>query len=210
MDITLYYHPRTRAFRVRWLLEELELQYKLRFIDLFAGDGNTEAYKRIQPHGWLPAIEINGRVMFESSAICHWLADQFIDKGLAPGFSDPARMPYTQWMYYVPATLEPPIYYEFLHTQALPEAQRVPGIERFCSGRYQESFEILNSAYEDKTYLINNRFSTVDLMISSILVWRVKTAIRFPNLRRVIENVTARSAYQRAKADVPESRSVLA
>lgn len=204
MEITLYYHPQTRAFRVRWLLEELELPYQLKNIDLFGGEGNSAAYKKIQPHGCLPAIEIDGKVMFETSAICQWLTDQYPDKGLAPAFNDPARMAYTQWMYYVPATMEPPLFYEFLHTMILPEGIRVPQIVPFCKQRYSEVFEVLNHAYENKVHLINDKFSTVDLMISSVLLWRAKEASQYPNLRRLIQDVAQRSAFRRAKSDTAE------
>ncbi len=204
MAIKLYYHPHTRAFRVRWLLEELALPYQLQYVDLFAGDGNTAAYKKIQPHGCLPAVEIDGKVMFETSAICQWLTDQYPDRGLAPALTDPARMAYTQWMYYVPATMEPPLFYEYLHTMILPEEKRVQQIVPFCKERYSEVFEVLNRAYENKAHLINDKFSTVDLMISSVLLWRVKEASQYPNLRRLIQDVSQRSAFRRAKADQAE------
>ena len=51
MDIKLYYIPSTRTFRVRWLLEELALNYKLEIIDLAKGQGNTDTYKAVPP--WL-------------------------------------------------------------------------------------------------------------------------------------------------------------
>lgn len=204
MDITLHYHPHTRAFRVRWLLEELGLTYKLHYIDLFAGEGNSAAYKKLQPHGCVPSIEIDGRVMFETSAICQWLTDQFPDKALAPALTDPARMHYTQWMYYVPATMEPPLFYEYLHTVILPEDKRVPDIIPFCRERYHEVFAVLDTAYQDKNYLVNNTFTTVDLMISSVLLWRVKDASQHPNLKRLIQDVSQRSAYRRARAEVAE------
>lgn len=41
MDLTLYYLPGTRAQRVRWALEELELDYRLERIDPFKGETDT-------------------------------------------------------------------------------------------------------------------------------------------------------------------------
>jgi glutathione S-transferase len=38
MDINLYYTPQTRAVRPRWLLEEMQLPYRLQLIDLFGGE----------------------------------------------------------------------------------------------------------------------------------------------------------------------------
>ncbi len=63
MNIKLYYTHRTRSLRPRWTLEELGLTYQLALIDLFGGEGDTPAYRRIHPHGSVPALEIDGRVM---------------------------------------------------------------------------------------------------------------------------------------------------
>lgn len=204
MELKLYYHPQTRAFRVRWLLEELGADYQLQYVDLFGGEGNSEAYKKIQPHGCLPALEIDGKVMFETSAICHWLTDQFPQQGLAPAIDEPARMLYTQWMYYVPATLEPPLWYEYLHTRILPEHERVPAIQPFFEGRYTEVFTVLNQAYSGKAHLVNDQFSTVDLMISSVLLWKAKQVSQYPELKRLLQDVSQRPAFRRARADMSE------
>jgi len=88
MDITLYYTPQTRAIRPRWLMEELGLEYKLQNIDLYAGEGETEEYKKINPLGAVPAMKIDGEVMLESGAMCHWMADYYADSKLAPAIQD--------------------------------------------------------------------------------------------------------------------------
>ena len=204
MDIKLYYHPNTRAFRVRWLLEELGLDYELHYVDLFGGEGFSPAYKKIHPHGCLPALAVDGRVMFETSAICHWLTDQYPEQGLAPALDDPARMLYMQWMYYVPATLEPPLWYEFLHTKILPTEQRVESILPFFQQRFTEVFEVLNRAYAGKVHLINDRFSTADLMMVSVLLWKIKEISHYPELKRVVQDATQRSAYRRARAEIAQ------
>ena len=105
MDIELYHTPQTRSSRPRWLLEELGTPYRLRSVDLFGGERNPA-----HPLGSVPAINIDGETLIESGAICHWLADRFLDKGLAPAMDDPRRARYEQWMFFVPATLEPVSY----------------------------------------------------------------------------------------------------
>ena len=60
MDLTLYYLPGTRSERVRWILDELGLDYRLETIDLFKGEGQTPDYLAIHPLGQLPALSIDG------------------------------------------------------------------------------------------------------------------------------------------------------
>jgi len=79
MEIELYYTPHTRSLRPRWLLEELEIPYTIHAIDLFGGERNPA-----HPLGSVPAMTVNGQTMFESGAMCHWLADRFPETGLAP------------------------------------------------------------------------------------------------------------------------------
>jgi len=84
MEIVLYYLSGSRAQRVRWLLEELGLDYQLKQVDIFKGEGNTPEYLALQPLGQLPAVTLDGEPMFESGAIVQWLADSYLDKGFAP------------------------------------------------------------------------------------------------------------------------------
>jgi len=82
--IKLYYAPRTRSTRPRWLLEELGVPYELVRLDLGKGDHKKAEYLAIHPHGVVPALEDDGRVIIESLAICLYVADKFPEKGFAP------------------------------------------------------------------------------------------------------------------------------
>ena len=44
MELILYYSPGTRAERIRWILDELDLGYPVETIDLFKGEGQRPDY----------------------------------------------------------------------------------------------------------------------------------------------------------------------
>lgn len=199
MDIKLYYYPGSRAGRVRWLLEELQQPYTLETVDIFAGEGQTPEYKRIQPHGAVPAVEINGEVMFESCAICHWLTDQFPDKGLAPPLNSRQRQLYEQWLFYVPATMEPPLWENFLHSKILPEDKRVADIIPWNISRFQTVLAVLDDKLGDKDYFVCDQFTTADLLIGSMLMWESAKTSDYPKLQAFVDRLKAREAYQLAK-----------
>jgi glutathione S-transferase len=126
MDIELFYTPNTRAFRPRWLLEELEIPYILRPVGLMRGQRNPA-----HPRGAVPAARVDGMTVIESGAVCHWLTDRCPDRQLAPAPDDPQRARYEQWMFFTPGTLEPPGFDILLHSMILPKAQRVAVMAKF-------------------------------------------------------------------------------
>jgi len=198
MDIKLYYHQATRAFRIRWLLEELGLNYTLKQINLFNGECNTEQYKAIHPLGYLPAVEIDGRAMFESGAICLWLSDQFPEQQLAPDFSSPLRMEYTQWMFFVPGDVEPPLFYKLLHSKVLPEQARVKQILPWFDDRYNHVLEALELKLASQLYLLGEQFSTADIMLGSIIKWEPDLLTPYTVLEEYLQRLAARPAFNLA------------
>ena len=201
MKLKLYYTPKSRALRVRWLLEELGLPYELKYVDLFGGEANKPEYKKIQPHGLIPAIEIDGNIMFESVAICHWLTDQYPDKHLAPELHSVDRQQYEQWMFYMTAMIEPPLWENVLHGDLLPEKKRVADIIPWNNARLAETAKVLNARLGDNDYLVNNTFSTADIIIGSALMWSAYNTSDYPALTRYVDNLRQREAYSRATAN---------
>jgi len=202
MDITLYYTHRTRALRPRWVLEELELPYRLQLIDLFGGDSRTAEYRRIHPHGSVPAIDIDGHVMIESCAICHWFSDRYPEKQLAPPAADTtARMDYEQWVFYVPGTLEPLAFQILLHSMILPEKHRVPDMVPWATHGYQSVLKFLNEVLATRDYIAGERFSTADILLGSTLLWLPQMLEDQPALGAYTDRLQQRPAYQRAATD---------
>ena len=201
MDITLYYTHRTRALRPRWLLEELELPYRLHLIDLFGGEGRSAEYRRIHPHGAVPAMEIDGSVMIESCAMCHWLSDRYPEKQLAPEIDSPARMAYEQWVFYVPGTLEPLAFQILLHSMVLPEEQRVPDMVPWATRGYQSVLKVLNRTLAGREYIAGDSFSTADILLGSTLLWLPELLEGQPALGDYTGRLQQRPAYQRAVTD---------
>ena len=60
--------------RVLVAILEKELPYELILVDVAKGDQKTEDYKKLQPFGKVPVLDDDGFIMFESRAICKYLA----------------------------------------------------------------------------------------------------------------------------------------
>ena len=197
MEIELYYTPHTRSLRPRWLLEELDIPYTIRPVDLFGGERNPA-----HPLGSVPAMRIDGEPMIESGAMCHLLADRFPDNGLAPAPGDALRPAYEQWMFFAPGTLEPPAFEILLHTRILPEKHRVSEIVGFAEKDYRRVLRALATQLGSKNYLLGTAFSCADIMIGSTLDWLPEMLEPFPALQAYVQRVTSRDAYARATQPV--------
>lgn len=195
MKLKLYGLKKTRSMRVQWLLEELGLDYEYIKIDIFQGEGMTKEYKKIHPYGQVPALEADGNIIFESGAICHWLTDQFPQQGLAPALNDPLRTEYEQWMFYTPATLEPPAFNYMLHSQILPDDQRVKAIAQWNEKKYIYLLKTLNRLLKDKKYLLGEQFSTADIMLAYLLFWFPEILKKFTVLQDYCQRLGKRDAY---------------
>lgn len=198
MNIKLYFAPNTRSIRPRWLLEELGIDYELHHMELFGEEIQGREYRRIHPLGQVPAMEIDGEIMIESVAMCHWLADQYPIQGLAPIHDDPLRRTYEQWMFFLPGTLEPPLMDTLMHTVLLPQEYRVPDILPLAKRRYVQALKVLNRTLSDKLFLLGDLFSAADIVIGSTLLWAPEYLHRFETLSDYVQRLKQRPAWDRA------------
>lgn len=191
----LYYAPETRAVRPRWLLEELQIPYELQRVDLAAGEHKTDSYKSsIHPLGKVPAL-IDGEIgMFESGAICQYLADKHIDRGFAPKLGTPERARYQQWMFFATATLEPAMIRYF--TAGDDDKQAASEAMADIAG-------VIESAIGDGQWLLGDRFSAADIMVSSPMSYAKKrgTFDDRPRLITYVARAVSRPAAVRARLD---------
>ena len=197
----LYYAPQTRAGRPRWLLEEIGAPYELVKLDMSKAEHKSADYMKIHPHGAVPALVDGDLAMFESAAICAYLADKFPDKKLAPPVGTPARGLYYQWLVYSMATLEPPVLQVFMNTVMLPEAERSAAAVEEGRTRFAEVARVLEQALAGRTYILGEQFSAADVTIGSTLVWAQFMGLTsgHPALEAYAKRLSERPAFQRAR-----------
>ena len=198
MELILYYMPGSRSQRVRWILEELELDYKLKHIDLFRGEGNTPEFLNLHPLGQLPVLKIDGSAMIESGAIVQWLADNHPDKGFSPALDSPQRREFNQWMYFSVTSLEEPAWEIMLHSNILPEASAVKEIIPFATDKLLKVLAVLDEKLNGQSHILDNAFSAVDIMIGYLLMWYPENLEKFTNLKSYTQSLQQRPAYIRS------------
>jgi glutathione S-transferase len=199
--------PTTRAVRPRWLLEEMEVPYEL--VRVNKTMTQQPEYQKLHPHRKVPIL-VDGEVtIFESAAICAYLADKYLDKGLAPRLDQTERGYYYQWLFYATSTLEPPVeHFMFDVLPSLPE-KVIPMKARSAISKqealewFDRVAEPLRKSIDGNNYLVANRFTTADVVTGGVLLWAKKLGMLSDSdpLSKYINNLMQRPAFIRADED---------
>lgn len=190
----LYFAPKTRATRPRWMLEELGIPHEIITVDLEAKENMRPEYLRIHPLGQVPAL-VDGEVtIFESIAICMYLADRYPQNGLAPPVSRPLRAAYYQWLLFCSSTIEPAIGRFSQHGGDVAETEREKARIRFG-----QAADVLAAQLAARPYVLGERFSTVDVIVVSNLNWARRAGLMEGRdvLERYVDRMLARPAARR-------------
>jgi glutathione S-transferase len=193
----LYYAPRTRATRPRWLLEELETPYELVTLDLSKHENSTPDYLALHPFGEVPVLVDGDIRIFESTAICLYLADRFPEKHLAPAPGSAERGPYLQWMLFAEVTLEPLVLEQLRNAPLTGEKERELAGQRV---QLEKVLTVLDTAIGGREFVAGNAFTAADLILASVLhlANRVKLLEKHPRLLELVVRHTRRPATLRA------------
>jgi len=110
--LTLYYSPGVCSMASHIGLEELGVPYEKRPTLLPKGEHKTEAYLKVNPRGKVPALDVDGNVITENTAILTYLGRRYPEKKLLPTdpleearcistmawFSNSVHPPYTHYV----------------------------------------------------------------------------------------------------------------
>ena len=83
--ITLHHYWRSScSWRVRWALKIKGVPYDTVPVNILNGEQKSPAYLAKNPSGFLPGLEINGKVYGESLAMIDWLEEIYPEPSLLP------------------------------------------------------------------------------------------------------------------------------
>lgn len=197
--LKFYYHPTPNPMKVALFLEEAELAYELVPVDTLKGEQHSDDFRQINPNGKLPALEDNGKAVFDSNAILLYLAEKtgkFL--GAAEDKGD-----LLSWLMFIATGLGPfsgqAVHFQHMAPEKLPYAINR---YRFEAKRH---YQILDERLADRIYLVGDDYSIVD-MAAWGWIDRVTPVLgdgeldNYPNLKRWFDMVSARPAVAKARA----------
>ncbi|HHH31503.1 MAG TPA: glutathione S-transferase family protein [Polyangiaceae bacterium] len=161
MTITLYHHPFSRAANVIWMLEEAEVDYDLRFVDIMKGAHKEPDIVALNPMGKLPIVTDGELVVTESAAIALYLADRYAAGRLAPPLDDPKRGRYLRWAFFAPSVIEPGL---------MAKASGWAFKEGSAGwGNHAAMLDAMESALANGPYVLGDTFSMADVVFGGTI-----------------------------------------
>ena len=199
--IKYYYSLAPNPMKVTLFLEEAGLPYEAIAVDTRKGEQFAPSFVSVNPNSKVPAIVDGDVTVFDSNAILLYLAEK--TGKFLPSGGQPARGPMLSWLMFVASGIGP------FSGQAVHFRHYAPEQVPYASNRYafeaNRHWTILEKRLAERHYMLGDEYTLVDMafwgwsrLVPFVLgddAWS-----RFPNVKRLTEEITARPAAQRALA----------
>jgi len=162
--LKLHHAPNSRAGRIVWLLEELQLPYELNRMEFHPRALKSDEHRARHPLGRVPVLEDGEVMLYESGAIVEYIIARHSNCALKPAVYSPLFPSYLQWFHYCEGMVMPPINTIMVQTLFLPPERRNEEILGQARRLLTKTLEPLNEALAGREYMLGE-LSGVDFML---------------------------------------------
>lgn len=183
---TLYFSPGACSMASHILLEECGAEYETKRVALADGEQRGEAYLKINPHGKVPALAVDGKVVTENCSILPYIARKFPDKNLLP--SDPdelaSAMELASW-------LSSTVHVTFAHI-ARPERwtggpeigeAAINAIKETARNTFWDCLKEIDARLEGKEWMMGSQFTFLDPYALVFFGWGTRIGLPMAELK---------------------------
>lgn len=196
--LTLYgYNFRSRAERVEWALNELELDYEFIRLDPAKGETGTEEFLALNPSRKIPVLVHNGVALTESLAIMEYLNDISPVRKIIPEDTD-GKFGMRQAIHFVATELEA---YLWIADQCARMKDKYPwpeGTKEEALARVESAAPAIERFLSKGEFVSGHSFSIADIYLYHCLMWTLSYAIKLP--RPVLGYI----AVMRKRSGIPD------
>ncbi len=196
--LVVHHLNNSRSQRVLWLLEELELPYK---IVRYQRDASTNLapaeLEAVHPLGKSPLLGDGDRVIIESGAIIDYVLRRHGGGRLLPEPGSNEHEEYLQWLHYAEGSAMLPLMLR-MYTSRLPD--KGAALQPRINDELERHLGYIDAALEGVDWLVGNSFSGADIQLSFVaeIAPLLHTLAPYPNLAAFRGRIHARPAYRRA------------
>ena len=203
----LYGFSTQNTMKPLYVLQELGVDFEFVYVDLFKGEHKREDFLQKTPIGKVPVLEHEGEFLFESGAICRYLAS-VANSPLYP--EDKLQRAWVdQWMDFFSCHLgrwlSKLFFEQIIKAKARLGEPDQAGCKEATNFAHQQ-FKVLDGLLERSNWLANDNFSIADLFAFAY-VEQVR-AIDFPLndypwVKAWFDRIEARDSIAQARERVP-------
>ena len=196
--ITLHHLNESRSQRILWLLEELQVPYR---VQLYQRNPQTRLappeLKAVHPLGKSPVITDGERVVAESGAIVDYLIRHHGKGRLRPDPASPDFEDYSYWIHYSEGSGMFPL---LLKGQVAKLGPSGEPLQPRIASEIANHLGYLEASLKGRDYLVGAAFSGADVQMSFVgELAAVRTdCTPYPNMLAWVRRLQARPAYQTA------------
>ena len=198
--LTLHFAPNSRAGRIVWLLEELELPYEINKMAFHPSDLKSDEHRSRHPLGRVPVLDDGDVRIYESGAIVEYVIERHKNGGLKPSVDSPLYPEYLQWFHYCEGMVMPPVNTIVVQTVLLPPERRDETALGQAQKLLSKALAPVDEALAGREYLIGD-FSAADIMLGHACFMSNRLGCvsdEMANLKGYVERVAARPAFDKA------------
>ncbi len=195
------------TLKTLYVLEEVVGDFEFEFVDLAKGEQKSESFASKTPVGKVPLLEHNGETLFESGAICRYIAN-VTDSPLYPA-DKMRRAKVDQWMDFFTSHLGrwlTTLYFEAVIKPKFglgdPDIEGIEEARRYA----QHQLKMLDGLLANSDWLANNALSIADLFAFAYIEQHRVTDLSlhdYPNVLAWFERLESRPSIARARSRLP-------
>jgi len=183
------------CYKLKLLMQHLNIAYQWREIDIFKGESQTEDYRAKNPVGEVPLLQFpDGSYLAQSNAILFYLAQgssyYFDDKRLAAEI--------LQWMFFEQYSHEPYIAVARKIKKLLPaghpDNQKMPELEK----RGYHALTIMQQHLRKHEYFVADKYSIADISLYAYTHIAEEGGFEldaYPSILRWMDDIRAQVGY---------------
>ncbi|PKP74202.1 MAG: glutathione S-transferase [Alphaproteobacteria bacterium HGW-Alphaproteobacteria-6] len=166
--IRLHHCHETRSMRALWLLHEIGVPFEV-VLHGFDKSLRAPGYLALNPAGRVPALEIDGRVIWESGAISEYLCERFPEAGLGRMPGTPERADWLIWLHFAETISQHSAALTQQHIALYDDAMRSPVVMRLEAKRLEKCYAALEQRLAGRDWLLDGGFSAADISVGQAL-----------------------------------------
>ena len=198
----LYYYPDNASLAPHFVLQEMGVEFELLLVDRNKNMQKSAEYMALNPAGRIPTlidVEQDNLVLFESPAICLYLAESKPELGLMPALGTKERAQFHQWLMFLTNTVQADLmvyYYPLRHTDN-------DGLKTLIANMHKkigDSWAILDEQLKGKDFLIGDSITVVDYFLLMLALWShdiERSPLSFEHLGGYLRQLVKRDVVQK-------------